>query len=91
VAKSRWPRIQSVNHVFALTLTFDGDNPKQLTYNKFEGFGGLAGDLTPDGKWVVYSNQGGEKGIWMVSIEAANPFVLPASRQVTRLCRRTVK
>ncbi len=25
MAKSRWPRIQSVNHVFALTVTLDGD------------------------------------------------------------------
>jgi Tol biopolymer transport system component len=46
------------------------------TYNKFEGFGGLAGDVSSDGKWVVYSNQGGKNGIWKVSIEGGEPIRL---------------
>src|SRR3954469_24840121 len=30
----------------------------------------------PDGRCVVYSNQGAEKGIWKIPIAAATPFVL---------------
>jgi Tol biopolymer transport system component len=54
-------------------MDVDGDNPKQLTFNTFEG---SIGDFSPDGRWVVYSNHGAEKGIWKISIEGGNPIRL---------------
>jgi len=47
----------------------DGNNPKQLTDGPFQ----LSrSDCSPDGKWVVYSRWGPEKGVWKVSIEGGN-------------------
>jgi Tol biopolymer transport system component len=47
----------------------DGNNPKQLTDSPFqEG----SPDCSPDGKWVVYSKGGPEKGIWKVPMEGGN-------------------
>jgi Tol biopolymer transport system component/predicted Ser/Thr protein kinase len=51
----------------------DGNNPKQLTDSPFQDFGL---DCSPDGKWVVYSKGGSEKGVWKVSIEGGNPVRL---------------
>jgi Tol biopolymer transport system component len=56
----------------------NSDNPRQLTYNKFEGFGGLIGDFSPDMKWVIYSNQGAEKGIWKIPIEGGTAVRISA-------------
>ncbi|MGA8616980.1 MAG: hypothetical protein WB660_00455 [Candidatus Sulfotelmatobacter sp.] len=42
----------------------DGNNPKQLTDRPLLEPGG---DCSPDGKWVVYSKRGAEKGVWKVS------------------------
>jgi Tol biopolymer transport system component len=51
----------------------DGNNPKQLTDSPLQDFGP---DCSPDGKWVVYSKWGPEKGIWKVPIEGGNPVRL---------------
>ena len=51
----------------------DGNNPKQLTDSPFETFGA---DCSPDGRWVVYSKWGSEKGVWKVPMEGGNPVRL---------------
>ena len=51
----------------------DGNNPKQLTDSPFQDPGS---DCSPDGKWVVYSKWGSEKGVWKVSMEGGNPVRL---------------
>jgi Tol biopolymer transport system component/tRNA A-37 threonylcarbamoyl transferase component Bud32 len=51
----------------------DGNNPKQLTGSPFQDF---RSDCSPDGKWVVYSKWGAEKGIWKVPMEGGNPVRL---------------
>ncbi len=47
----------------------DGNNPKQLTDSPFQL---TRSDCSPDGKWVVYSRWGPEKGVWKVSMEGGN-------------------
>jgi len=47
----------------------DGNNPKQLTDSPFQN---PRSDCSPDGKWVVYSRWGSEKGVWKVSMEGGN-------------------
>ncbi len=49
----------------------DGNDPKQLTDSR-----GYGPDCSPDGKWVVYSMIGAEKGIWKVPMEGGNPVRL---------------
>ncbi|MGA8618170.1 MAG: DPP IV N-terminal domain-containing protein [Candidatus Sulfotelmatobacter sp.] len=51
----------------------DGNNPKQLTDGPFQGDGA---DCSPDGKWVVYSKGGAEKGVWKVHMEGGDPVRL---------------
>ena len=51
----------------------DGNNPKQLTNGPFLKSGP---DCSPDGKWVVYSKGGAEKGVWKVPMEGSNPVRL---------------
>ena len=51
----------------------DGNNPKQLTDGPFQSSGP---DCSPDGKWVVYSKWGAEKGIWKVPMGGGNPVRL---------------
>src|SRR5271157_1179207 len=51
----------------------DGNNPKQLTDSPFQDSGP---DCSLDGKWVVYSKWGAEKGIWKVPMEGGNPVRL---------------
>ena len=48
----------------------DGNNPKQLTDSPFQLVS--RSDCSPDGKWVVYSRWGSEKGVWKVSMEGGN-------------------
>jgi eukaryotic-like serine/threonine-protein kinase len=47
----------------------DGNNPKQLTDGSFLDFFYTLPDCSPDGKWVVYSKWGAEKGVWKVPME----------------------
>ena len=51
----------------------DGNNPKQLTDSPFQDSGS---DCSPDGKWVVYSKGGAEKGVWKVPMEGGDPVRL---------------
>jgi Tol biopolymer transport system component len=50
----------------------DGNNPKQLT----DSTDSSSPDCSPDGKWVVYSKFGPEKGVWKVPMEGGNPVRL---------------
>jgi serine/threonine protein kinase/Tol biopolymer transport system component len=47
----------------------DGSNAKQLTSGSTEGFP----EISPDGKWVVYTLFAGETTLWRVSIEGGAP------------------
>jgi eukaryotic-like serine/threonine-protein kinase len=78
------PRVSSDNRhvVFASNrsgsfqvwrMDIDGNNPKQLTDGPFLQ---TLLDCSPDGKWVVYSKWGSEKGIWKVSMEGGDPVRL---------------
>jgi eukaryotic-like serine/threonine-protein kinase len=51
----------------------DGNNPKQLTDSPFQGFGP---DCSPDGRWVVYSKGGAERGVWKIPMQGGNPVRL---------------
>ena len=51
----------------------DGNNPEQLTDSPLQG---SPADCSPDGKWVVYSKFGTEKGVWKVPMEGGNPVRL---------------
>jgi serine/threonine protein kinase/Tol biopolymer transport system component len=55
------------------TMDSDGNNAKQLTNSPFQT---NVADCSPDGKWVVYSKVGAEKGIWKVPVEGGNPVRL---------------
>jgi Tol biopolymer transport system component len=56
----------------------DGNNPKQLTDSPFQDW---SLDCSPDGKWVVYSKWGPEKGIWKVPMEGGNPVRLTGTEE----------
>jgi Tol biopolymer transport system component len=51
-------------------MDIDGNNAKPLTESPNDG---VLSDFSADGKWVVYSKVGSEKGVWKVSIEGGNP------------------
>jgi len=57
------------DHIWRADL--DGQNPKQLTNSMDDALG--FPDVSPDGKWVVYSKLGAEKGIWKVAIDGGEP------------------
>jgi Tol biopolymer transport system component len=42
----------------------DGNNSKQLTNSPLESMFSPT-NFSPDGKWVVYTKWGAEKGIWI--------------------------
>ena len=50
-------------------MDIDGNNPKQLTNTLFVY---SAPDCSPDGKWIVYSGRGQDKGVWKVPMEGGN-------------------
>lgn len=55
------------SHIWRMNM--DGSNPVQLTNGKFgEGFNPAV--LTPDGRWVLYSN---EDGLWKAAIDGGTP------------------
>ena len=55
------------SHIWRMNI--NGSNPIQLSNGKFgEGFNPAV--LTPDGRWVLYSNQ---DGLWKTSIDGATP------------------
>jgi Tol biopolymer transport system component/predicted Ser/Thr protein kinase len=51
----------------------DGNNPQQLTDSPFQD---SPPNCSPDGKWVVYSKVGEEKGVWKVPMQGGNPIRL---------------
>jgi eukaryotic-like serine/threonine-protein kinase len=51
----------------------DGNNSKQLTDSLLQG---SRPDCSPDGKWVVYSKGGAERGVWKVPMEGGDPVRL---------------
>jgi Tol biopolymer transport system component/predicted Ser/Thr protein kinase len=53
----------------------DGGNPKQLTNSSLEWWGSRP-DISPDGKWVVYTKFGEQMGVWKVSVEGGDPIRL---------------
>jgi len=59
-------------HVWRMDI--DGDNPRQLTDDINDAYAWP--DIFPDGKWVVYTKQGEEKGIWKVPIDGGTPVQL---------------
>jgi eukaryotic-like serine/threonine-protein kinase len=62
-------------HVWRLDK--DGSNPKQLTDSPLDAlFWGSCLDFSPDSKWVLYSKEGPDWGIWKVSIEGGDPIRL---------------
>ena len=79
-AESFYPRISPDGHYIVFNsersgslqiwrMDSDGNNPKQLTDSPFQN---PRSDCSPDGKWVVYSRWGSEKGVWKVSMEGGN-------------------
>jgi len=54
-------------------MDIDGSNPRQLT----SGSGESSAQVSPDGKWVVYTLSAGKTTLWRVSIEGGAP--LPVS------------
>lgn len=62
-------------HVWRLDT--DGSNLKQLTDSPLDTLlWGSSLDFTPGGKWVLYSKDGPDWGIWKVSIQGGNPIRL---------------
>jgi Tol biopolymer transport system component/tRNA A-37 threonylcarbamoyl transferase component Bud32 len=53
----------------------DGGNPKQLTNSSLERWVSPP-DISPDGKWVVYTKLGEQMGVWKVSVEGGDPIRL---------------
>jgi len=53
----------------------DGSNAKQLTSGSTEGFP----QISPDGKWVIYTLFAGETTLWRVSIEGGAPVPIPSN------------
>jgi len=81
---NQYPRVSSDGHYIVFVsdragseqiwrIDSDGNNPKQLTDSPFQE-PGL--DCSPDGKWVLYSKVGPEKGVWKVPMEGGNPVRL---------------
>jgi eukaryotic-like serine/threonine-protein kinase len=79
-AEGFYPRVSPDGHYIVFTsarsgslqiwrMDSDGNNPKQLTDSPFQL---TRSDCSPDGKWVVYSRWGPEKGVWKVSMEGGN-------------------
>jgi Tol biopolymer transport system component len=56
------------------TMGIDGSDPRQLTNSPDDAYAWP--DISPDGKWVVYSKEGDEKGIWKVPMEGGVPVRL---------------
>jgi len=54
-------------------MDIDGNNAKPLTDSPDDG---VLSDFSADGKWVVYSKHGPERGIWKVPVEGGNPVRL---------------
>jgi Tol biopolymer transport system component/class 3 adenylate cyclase len=59
------------NHIWRIDM--DGNNAKQLTNSPLDS---PWPDFSPDGKWVVYTKVGAEKGVWKVPIEGGSPVRL---------------
>jgi Tol biopolymer transport system component len=57
-------------------MDFDGNNARQLTNSPRDLLQVGTPDLTPDGKWVVYSKWGPEWGVWKVPVEGGDPVRL---------------
>jgi Tol biopolymer transport system component len=55
-------------------MDMDGNNAEQLTSSPLDSSN--YPDISPDGKWVVYTKSGAENGIWKVSIEGGDPVRL---------------
>jgi eukaryotic-like serine/threonine-protein kinase len=81
---NRYPRVSPDGHYIVFKsdrtgspqiwrMDSDGNNPKQLTNGPFQE---SVPDCSPDGKWVVYSKWGPEKGVWKVPMEGGNPIRL---------------
>jgi Tol biopolymer transport system component len=54
-------------------MDLDGNSTEQLTSSVLQD---SPPDCSPDGRWVIYSSEGQEKGIWKVSIEGGSPVRL---------------
>jgi Tol biopolymer transport system component len=59
-------------HVWRMDI--DGGDPRQLTNSPNDAYAWP--DISPDGKWVVYSKEGDEKGIWKVPMDGGGPVRL---------------
>ena len=62
-------------HIWRMNI--DGNNPRQLTSGSGEDYP----QVSPDGKWVVYTLFTGKTTLWRVSIEGGAPF--PVSDKLT--------
>jgi Tol biopolymer transport system component len=61
-------------HIWRMDI--DGNNLKQLTNSPLDVLWLGSPDCTPDGKWVVYTKSGADKGIWKVPLEGGDPVRL---------------
>jgi Tol biopolymer transport system component len=55
-------------------MDIEGNNPKQLTTGPALFISNL--DCSPDGKWIVYSKSGPEKGLWKLPLEGGDSLRL---------------
>ena len=61
-------------HIWRMDI--DGNNLKQLTNSPADFLWYGSPDCTPDGKWVLYTKNGADLGIWKVPIEGGDPVRL---------------
>jgi len=67
-----------IAHIWRMGI--DGNNPKQLTDSPLDQLRLSSLDCTPDGKWVVYTKDGPEWGVWKVSIQGGDPIRLNSTQ-----------
>jgi TolB protein len=51
------------------SMNIDGGNPKQLTSGNVDSFP----QITPDGKWLIYSSGAGKLRVWKQPLDGGTP------------------